>query len=158
MDPTPFERLCAEFCAATNTPPPDLSPTLQGSQGFETRLHDTPITILRVHDAATENVHALMEFGLPAKPDEAATWQALLDANFAMVSRFALCFSRDPQSGHVMLQFQAPLHALTGLMLLQNCEHLAKLAAGWRNGDMQIVAPQAAQEPREPASADAAFV
>lgn len=153
-----FQQLCVDYCAAAKSTVPALTPTMSGDQGFETQIDGTPITVLRVQDSAADRVHVLMEFGLPARPDEASTWQALLDANFAMVSRFALCFSRDPQSGHVMLQFQAPLDAMSGDDLFQNCKQLAELAAGWRRGDLRISAPgPVASQPGSKASMTTAF-
>ncbi|MGE0333372.1 MAG: CesT family type III secretion system chaperone [Ramlibacter sp.] len=135
---TPFEVLCADFCAAAHLTTPDMPPDPSGQEGFEATLDGTPMTVLAVTDAGAEHIHVLMEFGLPARPDESRTWQALLDANFAMVSRCGLSFSRNPQTGRVMLQFQMPMNTTTGAALHQNCEPLAKLASKWRRGEIQI--------------------
>jgi len=126
---TPFEVLCADFCAAAHLSTPDMPSDPSGQEGFEATLDGTPVTVLAVTDAGAEHIHVLMEFGLPAQPDESRTWQALLDANFAMVSR---------QTGRVMLQFQLPMNTTTGAALHQNCEPLAKLASKWRRGEIQI--------------------
>jgi hypothetical protein len=156
MADSSFALFCADFCKEAGARAPVFAGSADDPSGFELELDGIPITVLRVSGDGIEDVRVLIEYGAPAEPDEVATWQGLLDANFAMMGHFSLCFSRDPDTGDVMLQMRTPLESAAGAEVLRECRQLTDMAARWRRGELRIRAPK--PSPKNDATPDPAAI
>jgi hypothetical protein len=149
--------VCRGFCEAAKIEAPLLTgPT--GEFGFDVTIDSTPVSIWRVQFEAKDAGHVCIDFGLPDRAEDAATWRALMDANFTLISLSAQSFCRDPETGHVVLQFEFPMEGADGAELFDACRQLVSMAAQWRRGELSIASPRASTSPVErPAAPSAAF-
>jgi hypothetical protein len=110
-----FEQLCAGFCEVVAVPPPALRTDNLGLTAFHVILRGETVNLVHRPKASADHVFVLFELG--PLPDDATDplgqITALLDANFALLQLNAPMFSRNPQTGDVLLQYIYPLFEAT---------------------------------------------
>lgn len=74
------------------------------------------------------------EFGSIPPEQELEVMRKLLDVNFLLYRGGAPTFSRDPDSGRIMLLSEIPLDAATPAMVLHYLRQLVSQALQWRSG------------------------
>ncbi len=127
-----FQVLCEGVCRLFGVPPPALHPDANGLTGFTLTLLDVDISVVEGTAGSAPAVFVLVEFGAPPAGRALQTWHALLDANFLMLGPHAPCFSRNPLTGEVVLQYACTLHEARCEALGENLKAIAEVAARWR--------------------------
>jgi hypothetical protein len=84
-----------------------------------------------VHDRCA---FVFTEFGRVTPEDELPALRRLLDINFLMYRGGAPAFTRDPDSGHILLLCEVPLDVATPTTVLAYLHQLSGHARQWRQG------------------------
>jgi len=127
-----FEELCKGLSEIAGATPPALTPDDQGIIAFSVHLHEVAVSVAHAPQSAPGCAFVLIEFGEVPKDREQAAWTALLDANFLMMGESAPCFSRNPATGQVLLQYAYPFDKATALDLYQGIVKMVDIARRWR--------------------------
>lgn len=140
-----FDELCKGLSEIAGVTPPALEADEQGIIAFSVHLHDVAVSVAHAPQSSPGCAFVLIEFGEVPKDSEIAAWTALLDANFLMMGESAPCFSRNPATGQVLLQYAYPFDTATALDLYQGIVKMVDIARRWREDHFLDSASLAAQ-------------
>ncbi|WP_048441106.1 CesT family type III secretion system chaperone [Caenimonas sp. SL110] len=140
-----FEGLCAGLCDLVGIATPRLKEDSVGRVGFHVVLRGATVNLVHCPHACPDYVFVLFEFGPLGQdgPDAAAGLQALMDANFAPLQVNPPVFSRNPDTGDVLLQCVFKLFDSTPHDLHALIERGVVMVEQWRPGgaDDDVVVP-----------------
>lgn len=143
-----FDELCKGLSEIAGVTPPALEPDEQGITAFSVHLHDVAVTVAHAPQSSPDCAFVLIEFGEVPRDRDLAVWTALLDANFLMMGESAPCFSRNPATGQVLLQYVYPFDTATALDLYQGIVKMVDIARRWREDHFLDTENLAAQSGR----------
>lgn len=129
-----FHELASAFGELSGTTPPVLEADEDGVTAFHLLVRGIYVNLAHAAGSNPGAVFLMVGFG-PVPPDnEAEVWRMLMDINFLMMSTNAPAFSRDPNSGEVLLQMVVPLENIEVTAFYQfACSQLVDLALRWRS-------------------------
>lgn len=132
MSTTGFYELAAQFCAAIESPVPELTPDGDGVLSFSAVVRD--VHVAAAHDPLTHPGLVLVyaTFGPVPVERELQVLRALLQANLLMTRPAAPTFTRNPDDGLVILRYACPLSELTGSALWDSLQAVIDSALQWR--------------------------
>jgi hypothetical protein len=130
-----LEELCAGFCEIVKIAPPALSADALGQVAFHVVLRGETVNLVHRPNEFPEHVFVVFELGpVGAEGADAAVQMcALLDANFAPLQLHAPVFSRNPQTGDVLLQYIYPLFEATPTGLYELIDTGLNSVDRWRH-------------------------
>jgi hypothetical protein len=127
-----FADLCRCFCALQGLPAPALDAGREGLQAFTLDVSGISLTVVHDAQADPDALFLVAELGTP--PDDEAElrgWFALLEANYWLRADNAPMFSRNPQTGEVILQWTQSLAQSTAQSLHDAVTKMTDLACRW---------------------------
>ncbi|MES2634321.1 MAG: CesT family type III secretion system chaperone [Pseudomonadota bacterium] len=145
-----FEGLCAGLCDLVGVPAPSLKEDAVGRVGFHVLLRGTTVNLVHCPHACPDHVFVLFEFGCLAQggSEAAADLQALMDANFMLLQVNPPVFSRNPDTGDVLLQCVVKLFDSTPHDVHALIERGVQMVEHWRSAiaddDLDAAADRAA--------------
>lgn len=127
-----FEEFCRTYCDVAGIKMPDLAPNAHGMWTATLHTRGVEITLLHFRDRRPDTVFLIADFGAMPGHVGVPGWLTLLEANLLNAEADAPVYSREPRTGHVLLQkpmrlasaFPADIH-----MAIQN---LVNAALQWR--------------------------
>ncbi len=128
-----FYDLAAEFCAATGSAAPELTPDPGGVVSFNVRLRDVEVFVSHLPAEHPDHAFVLVMFGQVPHERQWAAWRELLRANLLMLGAHAPSFSLHPLDDQVILQYAYPLSHASGEGLLAGTNTLVDEALAWRD-------------------------
>lgn len=143
-----FDELCKGLSEIAGVTPPPLEADKQGIIAFSVHLHEVAVSVAHAPQSSPGCAFVLIEFGKVPEGRELAAWTALLDANFLMMGESAPCFSRNPATGQVLLQYAYPFDRATALDLYQGIVKMVDIARRWREDHFLDTTSLAAQPER----------
>ena len=102
-----FEGLCVGFCEIISVSPPALCEDAQGLVAFNVVWRGVTVNLVHCPQTSPDHIFAVFELG-PLEPSGSrslADMQTLLEANFVLLRVHAPAFSRNPATGHAVLQY-----------------------------------------------------
>jgi len=104
------------------------------ARGFSLAVDDVQVTAIHSPNSKLggNTVYFLIDLGLMPVSDELAAWRALMEVNFELLKGNAICFSRRPVTGEVLLQKAWSLEQGEVDDLLCELLMMVKLARRWR--------------------------
>jgi hypothetical protein len=142
-----FEEFCEEFCEIAGIEPPELAPDQWGTLAFSMQMRDIALTALQV-PSRPDMAYVMAELG-PMPQDRAQEgWRTLMDTNKVLLGQDAPVFSRNPETGEVVLQQSLPLARSTVAELFARIEGLTEMACQWQQGRLPSQAPASDDAPR----------
>lgn len=128
-----FEELCNGFCSLAGMREVTFAPTDSGSLAATIHLRGIPVSVLQfVHDRP-DAAFLVAEFGTMPQDRALEGWLGLMGANLAVVGEDTPVFSRNPQTGEVLLQWACTLSDLTVVDVYQRVSKMVELALQWRH-------------------------
>ncbi len=134
-----FTDLCAGLCELVHVRTPSLKEDSLGRVGFHVVLRGATVNLVHCPHACPDHVFVLFEFG-PVGQDgqqSLADLQTLLDANFVLLQVNPPVFSRNPDTGDVVLQYVFQLFDATPHDLYALIERGVNMVSNWREGTAQ---------------------
>jgi len=135
-----FENLCADFCEIVGVSAPTLKEDLLGRVAFHVTLRGTTVNLVHLPRACPEHIFVLFELG-PIGPDSAETsldLQLLLEANFSLLKLNPPVFSRNPDTGDLVLQYVYSFFDASAHDLRELIDDGIDLVVQWRERDLQF--------------------
>lgn len=129
-----FDEFCRAFCELAAIPRPDLSPDPHGAFAFTVLMRGVSVTVLHV-PSRPDVAYVMAELGSVPEHSAMEAWRALLDANMLLRGKDAPVFSRNPQTGDVILQRAFPLGDATAVHVYEQVELLVAMARQWQQGN-----------------------
>jgi hypothetical protein len=132
-----FGELYRNVCAALKGPVPEVAPD-HGSHAFTLQVHG--FDIVAAHSLQQEPGCAIVVLRLDTPPatTELQEMQALMDANFTLMSvEQGARFSRESKTGTLLLQYAHRLKTACPDEFLSQLEGLTRLAAEWQGSVRQ---------------------
>jgi hypothetical protein len=126
-----FEELCKGVCEVGGAPAPELMPNERGTWSATVHLRGVEVTVMQFGTRAPGTAFLVAEFGELPQDHALAGWLALMNANLHMAAESAPAFSRDPETGKVLLQWACPLWAATVVDVYQRISEMVDLACRW---------------------------
>jgi hypothetical protein len=127
-----LQELVRQLCTIVDSPVPALSTDANGMLAFSTRLRDVDVTVTHHPTLHPEHAFVLVFFGPVPENRERAVLRELLHANLLLLHPGGPAFSRNPLSGHVVLQYVYPLAEASGQGLLSGLQTIIDSALQWR--------------------------
>ncbi len=153
-----FDELCKGLSEIAGVTAPALTPDEQGIIAFSVHLHEVAVSVAHAPQSSPHCAFVVIEFGDIPQDRALAAWTALLDANFLMMGESAPCFSRNPATGQVLLQYAYPFDTATALDLYQGIVKMTDIAQRWRDDHFLDAANLAGQPGRSEAVSAADFI
>lgn len=98
-----FEDLCSSLCELEGSPAPTLERDEDGNLAIALTVDDVDVTL--AHEPAHSNTAFLFAAIGPLPPgDELGACRTLMGINAALLQDGGTCFSRNPQTGELLLQ------------------------------------------------------
>lgn len=129
-----FEGLCAGFCEIVSVSPPALCEDAQGLVAFNVVWRGVTVNLVHCPQTSPDHIFAVFELG-PLEPIGSRSlddMQALLEANFVLLRVHAPAFSRNPATGHAVLQYVYSLFDATPQGLYQLIEEGVDWVSQWQ--------------------------
>ncbi len=139
-----FHVLSSGFCDLAGVGAPALQPDAHGALAFSVRLRGVDLTLVELIHSSNSAFALVAELGNMPEQQARAGWLALLDANFTSAAGVAPCYSCNPQTGTVVLQWTAALQDVAYTDVYQWACKMADAALLWRAGyflDLQVRQP-----------------
>ncbi len=147
-----FEDLCAGLCDLVQVPLPFLKEDSLGRIGFHVLLRGATVNLVHCPHACPDHVFVLFEFGGVRQdgPGSLADLQSLLDANFVLLQVDPPFFSRNPETGDVVLQYVFKLFDATPHEVYALIDRGVDKVSQWRDGTAPDNSPTAGVNPTIP--------
>jgi hypothetical protein len=127
-----FQELCKGICEVAGMQPPALAPSEQGTWSATVHMRDVEITVLQFGARAPGTAFLIAEFGELPEDRALAGWLALMNANLHMAGENAPAYSRNPDTGKVLLHWACPYWSVTVVDVYQRIVAMVDLACKWR--------------------------
>lgn len=130
-----FENLCADFCEIVGVPTPALTEDLLGRVAFHVTLRGTTVNLVHLPRVCPDHIFVLFELGPLGtdSPETSLDLQYLLEANFSLLKLNPPVFSRNPDTGDVLLQYVYPFFDASGHDLRELIDDGIDLVVHWRD-------------------------
>lgn len=127
-----LQDLAHQFCQVIGHDAPQLVPDREGVLSFSVQVRGVDLIVRQ--DPTLDCGHALayLVFGDVPEDREAQVLRELLHANLAMAGPQAPAFSRNPLTGHILLQHAFALSGVSGAGLWQAIQDLIDTILKWR--------------------------
>jgi hypothetical protein len=127
-----FEDLCRGLCELAGVATPALERDEEGSLAVVVPAEGLEVTL--THEPARSATHVFVLAGVGPLPQggELDACKALLEINAGLLRHAGLCFSRDPQTGDMLLQQACALDDTTPVGLYQRVRELSVAVHEWR--------------------------
>jgi hypothetical protein len=127
-----FEELCKGVCEVAGMQAPALAPTDRGTWSATVHMRGIEITVMQFSTRAPGTAFLIAEFGELPGDRALAGWLALMNANLHMAGENAPAFSRNPETGKVLLHWACPYWSITIIDVYQRMVAMVDLACQWR--------------------------
>ena len=127
-----FERLCHGLCAVFGLERQQIEHRQNGLQVFRLFVHETDVYLLHAPTMDEQTASVVIECGTFPHADEQQGWLDLLDANYSFHGAFAPRFSRDPETGGVILQCAFGLLGTAAAEVHPRVLEMIRIARDWR--------------------------
>lgn len=128
-----FQALCSGVCDLAGVPVPDLACDASGIFSFAIHVEGVEFVISQQR-ALPAAVILMCAIGPPPPGGELAAFRSLLDANFLLAGHGSPVFSRDPESGEVLVHRTMLIDDCAPHLLHAGAAAAAQLAQRWRQG------------------------
>lgn len=133
MPASNLQELAEQFCEVIAVETPDLLPDTDGVLSFSVNVREVDLIVR--NDPHSDPDHALvyLVFGHVPEDREVPVLRELLHANLAMSGPQAPAFSRNPLTGHVLLQYAWPMANVSGRSLWHAIQDVIDAILKWRS-------------------------
>jgi hypothetical protein len=126
--------LCQKAGKPSEGAPDADNPLLKDLDTVAVAIDGVPVMLTYYEAVKTDRAFVFTNFGAIPPELELAALRRLLDINFLLYQGNAPAFSRDPESGHVMLLGEVPLATATPEAVVSYMRALSAQALEWRKG------------------------
>ena len=127
-----FEELCKGLCEIAGMAPPVLEPDEHGTLAFTVHMREVAVSVMSIGVKRLDTAFLMAELGPLPKEHALEGWRALMQANLQMLGENPSTFSRNPETGDVVLQRACPLARVTATDVYQQVVEMVELAFQWR--------------------------
>ena len=127
-----FELLCDGLCELLSVERCEVQRLQGGLRVLRLRVQDMGAYLLHAPSLDEHVASLVVECGALSRADELQGWLDLLDANYALRGSFAPRFSRDPETGYVILQCAFGLAGASAAEVHSRLVEMLCMAQDWR--------------------------
>jgi hypothetical protein len=138
MTPT-FEALCAGLSKLLQAAAPEVRVDQHGLAALTIESERAVVTIAQ-HRDTPEHLMVISNIGPVDQDNEVRMLRAVLDANFLLLGPGSPTFSRNSETGNVLLQYCCPIASCTPESVSTTIGHFAELARRWETGFFDFAA------------------
>lgn len=99
-----FEQFCNSFCEMAGIPPCAFLPDSRGMWSAMVRMRGVEVTLMQYATRRPGTAFLIADFGPMPEHLGVEGWLTLMNANLMHSGADSLAYSRDPNTGHVLLQ------------------------------------------------------
>ena len=114
--------------------PTEDNPLLKDLDTLAIAIDGVPLMLTYYEPVKSDRAFVFVNYGVIPPELELAALRRLLEVNFMLYQGNAPAFTREPESGHVMLLSEIPLDSATPVTVLSYLRALSYQALEWRKG------------------------
>jgi hypothetical protein len=132
LSATSLQALAAQLCAMIDVAPPQLDADDDGIVAFSASLRGVDATFTHDTSSRPDEARIHVFFGHVPEHKELEALRELLNANYLMQQAGAPSFSRNPDTGELVLQYVYPLEEASGENLWAGLQTIIDRVLRWR--------------------------